>query len=136
MTPIEARDVIFGIFKTIWDTTGFEAIYPDKTGYLPTGEMPWARATIQHATGKQSSLSGSSGTKRFTETGIVTIQVFTPVGDGSTASYQLATLVRDAYRDALGPIVWFRDVQIHEVGISGASFQNNVLATFSYDEVR
>jgi hypothetical protein len=136
MTPEEAVDGILGIFKRAWDTTGHPAFYDDKTGEIPTSDVPWARATIQHATGQQSSLAGSSGTKRFTETGTLFVQVFTPVGDGSTACYRLATLVRDAYRDARDGELWFRNVQLNEIGISGAFRQINVTATFSYDEVR
>lgn len=134
MTPEEAVDVMLGIFKTAWDPR--PALYDDKTGEIPPSETPWARATIQHATGGQSSLSGASGTKRHTEKGTVFVQVFTPVGDGSTACYQLAKLVRDAFRDARDANVWFRNVFLTEIGISGAFRQINVQATFSYDEVR
>ena len=136
MTPEQAIDVILGVFKQAWDTTGYIALYDDLEGEKPPSETPWARATIQHATGGQSSLAGASGMKRFTETGTVFIQVFTPVGDGSTGCYQLAKLVRDAYRDAKHPEVWFRNVSLQEVGTNGAFFQINVKATFSYDEVR
>ncbi len=134
MTPEEAVDVMLDIFKAAWDPR--PALYDDKTGEIPTSETPWARATIQHATGGQSSLSGASGTKRHTEKGTVFVQVFTPVGDGSTACYQLAKLVRDAFRDARDANVWFRNVFLTEIGISGAFRQINVQATFSYDEVR
>lgn len=136
LTPLEARDVIFGIFKAVWDDTGYAAHYSDKTGEIGTSEAPWARATLQHTTGVQSSLTGASGTKRFTETGLVFVQVFAPVGDGSTRCYELAQLVRNAYRDARHPEVWFRNVHLEEVGTRGAFDQINVISTFSYDEVR
>lgn len=136
LTTLEARDVILGIFKTAWDTTGYAAHYSDKTGEIGTSEAPWARATLQHTTGNQSSLAGASGTKRFTETGLLFVQVFAPVGDGSTRCYELAQLVRNAFRDARHPEVWFRNVHLEEVGISGVFQQINVISTFSYDEVR
>ena len=136
LTALEARDVILGIFKAAWDGTGYIAQYNDKTGEIGTSEAPWARATLQHTTGSQSSLTGASGTKRFTETGLVFIQVFAPVGDGSTRCYELAQLVKNAYRDARHLEVWFRNVHLEEVGISGAFDQINVISTFSYDEVR
>lgn len=136
MTPEQAVDAILDIFKAAWDLTGHIAIYDDKPGEIPPSETPWARVTIKHATGGQSSLSGASGTKRFTERGNLFVQIFTPVGDGSTACYQLAKLVRDAYRDARDPDVWFRNVFLEEIGISGAFRQTNVRATFTYDEVR
>lgn len=135
LTPLQARDIIFRVFKTAWDTTGYSAVWDDKNGEKPTSEEPWARATIQHAIGGQASLAGASGTRRYTEEGTLFVQVFAPVGDGSTECYELATLVRNAYRDAKES-VWFRDVRIEEQGTSGAFTQINVMATFSYDEVR
>ena len=136
LTTLQARDVILGIFKDAWDATGYNAFYDDKTGQIGASENPWARATLQHVTGGQSSLSGASGTKRFTEIGNVFVQVFAPVGDGSTRCYELAQLVRNAFRDSRHAEVWFKNVHLEEVGVSGAFDQINVIATFSYDEVR
>lgn len=133
MTPEEAEDIILGIFKTAWDPR--PAVYDDDPGNIPTGEVVWARATIRHATGRQSSLAGAIGTRRFTDEGTVFVQVFAPVGDGSTACMAAAREVQNAYRDARSR-VWFRDVRLNEVGASGAFYQINVLATFSYDDVR
>ena len=133
MTPNEAVDIIFGIFKAVWDPR--PAIYSDVGGKIPTSEGVWARATIRHAVGSQSSLGGI-GSRKFTDKGTVIVQVFAPVGDGSTACYEAARLVQNAYRDARNPSVWFRDVRMNEIGASGAFEQINVLATFSYDDVR
>ncbi len=136
MNPLEAIDTVFGIVKAAWDQTGFKMLYDDKTGEIPTNEAPWARATIQHVAGRQSSLSDQSGTKRHTETGLLTVQVFAPVGDGSTRCYELATLLRNALREVRHSEVWFRNVYFNEIGTDGAFRQINVLATFSYDDVR
>ncbi len=136
MTSEEAVDVIFGIFKDVWDLTGFDAVYDDKPGQKPVTETVWARATVQHSTGRQSSLAGALATRRYTETGTVTVQVFAPIGAGRTECYQAAERVRDAYRDARNPEVWFRNARIVEAGSEGAFTQINVLATFSYDQVR
>lgn len=133
MTPNEARDIILGIFKDVWDPR--PAIYDDVGGKIPTSEGAWARATIRHANGNQASLGGI-GSRRFREEGTVIVQVFAPVGDGSTACYEAARLVQNAFRDARDPVVWFRDVRMNEIGSSGSFEQINVLATFSYDDVR
>ena len=137
MTPAEAKDVILGIFKTVWDTpTPRIAVYSDLPGTKPASNVVWARAIVQHAEGRQSSLAGVSGTRRFTDEGTFFIQVFAPVGDGSTACLAAAREVQDAYRDAKHPNVWFRDVKLREVGADGTFYQINVSGTFSYDEVR
>lgn len=134
MTPLQARDRILSIFKSVWDPRA--AVYNDVAGKIPTSESVWARATIRHATGSQTTLASDNGTRRFSDQGTVIVQVFAPVGDGSTACYEAAREVQDAYRDAKDPDVWFRDVQLKEVGSDGAFEQINVSATFSYDDVR
>lgn len=136
MTFDEARDIILGFFKAAWDPKGFPAVWTDVPGSAPTSETVWARATIRHATGRQASLSDDQGAKRWSRTGTVYIQVFAPVGDGSKAGYDAAQLVVDAFQAARHPNVWFRDVRMSEAGTSGAFEQLNVLATFSYDDVR
>jgi hypothetical protein len=136
MTFDEARDIILGFFKAAWDPTGFPAVYTDVPGSVPTSETVWARATIRHATGNQGSLAGDQATRRWNRTGTVFIQVFAPVGDGSKAGYDAAQLVVNAFQAARHPNVWFRDVRMNEAGTSGAFEQLNVLATFSYDDVR
>jgi hypothetical protein len=133
MTPIEARDIILGIFKAVWDPR--LALYTDVPGQVPTGEVVWARATIKHATGRQTSLGGPAG-KKYTDRGTVFVQVFAPVGDGSTACYAAAQEVRNAFRDANHPDVWFTNARLNEVGSAGGFDQINVTATFSYDDVR
>ena len=136
MTPAQAVDVILGVFKAAWDGTGFPAVYDDVPGKKPTSETVWARATVRHATGNQSSIGGDVGSRRYTSRGTVFVQIFAPVGDGSTACYAAAQLVLNAYRDARNPDVWFTEQRMREVGSDGAFEQINVLATFSYDDVR
>jgi len=136
MTFDEARDIILGVFKAAWDPTGFPAVWTDLPGSAPTSETVWARATIRHATGAQASLAGENGARRWARTGTVYIQVFAPVGDGSKAGYEAAQIVVNAFQASRHENVWFRDVRMNELGTSGAFEQLNVLATFSYDDVR
>lgn len=141
MNYIQARDVIYKVFKDAWDLLGtppgsYPAIYPDLPGEPPTSETVWARVTIRHADGKQASLAGENGARRWNRVGVLFIQVFAPVGDGLTAAYTAAQAVGDAYQAARGLDVWFRNIRVNEVGASGAFEQVNVLVDFSYDDVR
>ena len=134
MTPLQARAQILATFKAAWDTTGLPCDYDDG-GATPPANSAWARVTLRHATGGQSSLSGADGTKRWTQTGTVIAQVFAPIGDGKKKAYELAELVVNAYRDARGS-VWYRNPHLKEAGRDGAFNQINVYVTFEYDETR
>lgn len=136
MTPLEARDIIFNVFKTVWDATGFIAVYDDVPSTPPNTDTSWARVTMQHFSGRQASLAGELGARRWENRGLVTAQIFAPIGDGKTQVYTLSELVRNGYRDAKNLSVWFRDPRINEVGNDGAWEQINVLVNFEYDDVR
>jgi len=140
-TPNQAKDQMLKVFKDVWDILNFPAVYSDTAeppgagGTAPSVNV-WARATIRHADGFQSSLTGPlEGNKRFTNTGTIYIQVFSQVGKGDTTAYDAADAVALAYRNSRNLDVWFRRVRINEVGARGAFEQVNVLINFSYDRV-
>ena len=138
----DARDHMLKPFKEVWDILGHPVVY---TSVKPTeqasgGDAPsapvWARVTIRHADGFQSSLTGPlEEVKRNTNIGTLHIQVFGELGDGSTAAYDAAGAIAKAYRKSRNNPVWFRRVRINEIGTKGPYDQINVLADFSYDQV-
>lgn len=137
LTAAQARDLILGVFKSAWDLTGFPATYTDVAGSVPNSETVWARVTIRHSTGKQSSLIGGlgvSGVTRYTNRGFVWVQVFAPAGDGSVAGYGASQAVLSAYRKASNEVL-FRDVALNEAGTDGAFERFDVKAFFEYDTV-
>ena len=133
----EARDQILKVFADAWGTTGYPARYSDAADSVPTTKTIWARATLQHADGGQASLSGPiNGCVRHERIGTVFVQIFAPVGDGLTAAYDAAQIVANAFEHARNLNAWFRRVRINEVGTNGGFEQINVLADFTYDDVR
>lgn len=134
MTADQARDEILAVFKAAWDTTGYGAVYQDVTGKPPSEEEPWARVILRHADGGQTGF-GSTNEKKFTDSGLLVVQVFTPLGDGLTKSYELARIVQLAFSKAHGS-VWYRNQRINEVGKDGSYQQTNVLINFSYSDQR
>jgi len=141
LTRREAITEILALFKTVWDTTGHGARVKydnvGKSSLPPSGTDPWARVALRHTTAGQASLSGSLGTQRFERKGVLAIQIFEPSGKGLSGATDLPKIVQDAYegvRTANG--VWFRDVVVNEIGVSGDFFQTNVVALFEYDEVK
>lgn len=115
-------------------------IWDDTRRDIPGEENPpatWARVTVRHLTSEQASLSDEAGVRRYTRRGQVTVQIFTPQGDGLVAADTIASAIQDAFLGVSTPNgVWFRSVRTNEVGIDGPWFQTNVLAEFQYDEVR
>lgn len=140
-TPNQAKDQILKVFKDAWDVLGHPAVYSDTANPAdPGGSAPsasvWARATIRHVDGFQSSLTGpTEGKKRFTNVGTVFIQIFVSPGQGDTVAYDAAEVVASAYRNSRDIDVWFTRVRINEVGARGSFEQVNVLINFSYDSV-
>lgn len=136
-TRTEARDDIMELVNDAWTPTTWQIQWPDKPADVPTTPDPWARAVMKHASGTQASLAGDTGQRRWTRTGVLTIQVFTPAGEGLSRSDVLSTILVDALEGASTPHgVWFREVRAQEIGPDGDWYQVNVMAVFEYDEVK
>lgn len=142
LTYSEARDEIHTLFKTAWDAgaeTGCQPVlYADSKTTVPktvdTDSNPdvWARITVQHTGGNQATLGGNRCFNRF---GVVTVQVFTPIGTGLSIGDNVYKIVVDAYEGKTTPGgVWFRNVAVNEVGPEGEWFQTNIIADFEYEE--
>jgi len=132
-----ANDEILAFFATAWTPTGLLALYENVAGAKPTAQVSWAKVSLRHGGGRQSSLSGGLGTSRFDRTGIVTVQIFIPNGQGLSEGYELGKVVIDAFEGkATASHIWFRNAKITEVGPSDEWFQLNVTIEFSYDEIK
>ena len=126
LTTFEAVAEAFATFKVYWDTTGYDAVYPNKGTDMPTdtaspvAPAPYARLRVRHFPGDQA-LSGRP--RLYTETFTLTVEVRVPAGVGSKPAYDLAGAVKahfeDTGRTASG-CVWFRNARIQEIGEDGA----------------
>lgn len=134
MTYEEGRDAIYSIFLATWGDE-WPIAWSGIAAKPPCDNTPWAKVVLKHTDGRQATLAGEHGTRRFSRSGFVVISIFVPVGNGQTKAYQLAQLVSNAYEDARLD-VWFRNTRIKEQGVSGAFEQVDVLSDFSFDEVR
>lgn len=136
-TTLEARDIILGVFYGKWN--GLSASpgpvhFSAEAGEKPTTRVPWARVTLRHSDGPQTTLTGAIGDKRrYTQYGVLFIQLFTQIGEGETELYRIATEIRSAYNQARGLPVWFRNARLGEVGSRAMWEQLNVLVDFEYD---
>lgn len=142
-TPTVARDEMLALFKAAWDadpeSTGIPITWMNVVGTPPEAfdangnPQTWARATIMHTDGG----SANIGNTRFMRLGLVTVQIFTPSGQGLEKSDKLADVVLGAFEGQTTPSgVWFRGGTINEVGPSEAWHQTNVTLSFEYDQLR
>lgn len=141
----EATDDILTIFSDAWNADApnptlvdYPNIAPsDGVDLPPDSNLSWARVTIQHQAGRQSSLSGANNTQSYDRDGLLTVQIFTAAGSGLSEAHELAKIVADAYEGVASPKeVWFRNVRVNEVGSEGDWYQTNVLVDFTYTEVK
>lgn len=135
------RDAIAAMFKAAWEadtvSDDIEVRYDDRAVELPDSDVAWVRLNIQHSLGQQTTLGGENG-RRFTRSGVVTVQVFTPVGEGLVLNDALSKIAHEIFEGgstAQGSLL-FRNVTTREIGVDGAWFQTNVVAEFEYDVVR
>lgn len=132
----EAVDAIFSRFLTVWDAepSALRVLWQDDDGQDPPSDEGFARASIRHDSRQQGAL-GAGSTKRYTNTGLVTIQIFTLAGNGRVLSDQLADTAVSAFegQTAGDGTIWFRNTVASEVGISGQYLQVNVTSEFEYD---
>ncbi len=142
-TIAEARDEILSYFTTAWNTLGTPPLllYGDKHKDLPDN-APYARITVEHVTMGQRTLGGKistgGGGSRFNRTGLVTVQIFSPSGDGLTSQDTLVDFALDTLEgeETGSDRVEFRDVRANEVGEDGPWHHTNVVAEFRYDRVK
>ena len=136
-----------GVFENKYNTNFLETsdtgthyvvlAYEIRPSTLP-GKLP----TIQHNEFTQATLGGKPSQggagRRFRRNGVVTVQIFTPFGDGLTTSDPLVDLVIDALEgeETGSDRIEFKNVSANEVGHDGVWHQTNVTAEFEYDRVK
>ncbi|QKW95599.1 structural protein [Stenotrophomonas phage vB_SmaS-AXL_3] len=138
---IKVRDEAFGLISAAvvaYDPTVKLYWQGVPANDQPTSNDIWLRVSLQHVTGRQSSLAGEDGVRRWNRTGFISVQCFAPLARGSVqAATKLACVVRDALQGKqTASCVWFRNPRINEVGEDKDWFNVNATIDFDYDELR
>lgn len=143
LTLAQARDAVGLLINTAWIAAPASSAIPmlwdnvkgDKPGEdgTTTQAGPFARTTVRVTEAAQI----TQGRRRFQTTGTVTVQIFTPFGDGHTLGDELVQIVLDTLRGHVGGTdgLWFFDMAPAEIGIDGPWFQINVGASFRFQEL-
>lgn len=142
-TQRQARDAVMDRINTAWlasaTTQSLPIVWDDvdgsKPGYDTDGKaVAWARVTMRHQAGSQETMA-NVGQRRYAATGLVTVQIFTPIGDGLVLSDAICAVVKSMFRARPRPQpVWFRDITPTEIGPDGPWQNVNVSAVFQYQE--
>ena len=128
-------------FSTEWPQLRPSApVAYDNTAFDPTRDAldaggrnlaSWVRLTIIPGDGFQASL----GTPRvWRATGIVVVQVFSPLGEGDGSAYSLADDVAAIFRGVTVQGVVFRAPSLTHIGPDGAWYQINVATPFQVND--
>ena len=133
----QAYEDLCELVRAAWEPTEYTADWPNVAGYVPPEDEPWIRVSVRHAFGGQASLANHRSRRRWGREGTLWVQLFTPAGTGLLEAYRHAKIIMDALEGAdTEHHVWTRNVRVNEVGKSGAFNQLNILADFTYDEVK
>lgn len=148
-STLQVRDAIMGAFRAAWLASPTTSSIPlrwagvigdekpgEQTGGAPpeglAKALPWARASMVHLDGTQETFA-AVGQRRYLMSGIFTVQLFTPLGDGHALSDLIVAVVKSALRARYASF-WFNNVRQSEVGVDGPWFNVNVDADFFYQE--
>lgn len=137
---LTARDDVMALLAPAIATLGDVVVQWQGVGSTdaPDGGKRWMRITMNHTDGRQASLAGDTGARRWNRTGLVMVQCFAPLAKGSIKeAIRMAAAVQNALQGKASPnCVWFRNAQINEVGPDKFWYQVNMTAIFDYDETR
>lgn len=139
LTYTEARDEIMAKLKAAFDSVPISSVhYPDMAFTIPSGSVAWARVTYDVLGSNQASFSDGSTGRKWRRNGIIGIQLFYPLGGGSTDAWDAAKVVADAFEGKTTPGgVWFREILgPNAIGPSGGFSQVNMTIAFNYDEIK
>lgn len=137
-TQQQATDTVYGAFNTAWSVNPtFPVVWPNKKPDIDVMKQgnPWAFVRITHKPGRQTSLSGATGSKIWERKGQLTCEISIPTGGGTEQAYTLARLVELAFLGKTLDSVRFRSIQIKEGGMRGNWFLVTVTVDFEYDEI-
>lgn len=134
-TVEQARDEMNALLKDALGST--QIVWDDVPANVPNGPAPWARVTVRHNAGGQATLSRQAGLSRYNRTGTIYVNLFAMPGDGLRVLDPLTKMALDALEGKTTPSgIWLTQVRVRELGIVKGWYQVNVLANFSYDEIK
>lgn len=133
MKTVEAVSFITDVFLKGWPKK-----HPVSFTNIPAtkdGKCTWARLTINHSGGTQLTMADDQGCRKYENYGIITVQIFTPIGSSQITGLTLAENVLNAFRETSGAVM-FTNHGISDIGADGLFNQTQVNIDFNYTQTR
>lgn len=135
MTPSEARNAI--VSRYLVQYNGQFPIATDNLKFTsPNPPEKWVRVNVKFTEGNQSTLGGIDN-RKFLRTGMVFIQVFTPINTSTDENDTLANNSLDLFDGVRLGQLWLYNGRIQTIGSgSGEFYQQNVIVEFTFEDIR
>jgi len=108
------------------------------SGFLPTGEDWWARISFQSVLSEQGTFSENvvtSGSRRYTNSGLVYVQLFAPKrNDSFVLINKLSNAVQNIFRERTLNVNFYNSC-VKELASESGCLRYNVVAEFEFDEI-
>ena len=138
-TPNQAREIIYAAFAAVFGALDPEVPFAfDNEEFTPpdaSAGLSWVHLTVKEADSAQETL-GPVGGRRYQRTGVVAAQFYVPANGGTARADALVKVFRDTFEGVTLSGVYFLNCQVVELGIEGASWRVNALASFWFEETK
>lgn len=136
LTFEEAKDEVLAFFKEGWDTTSLAVVYEQVPADEPLDKnSPYAQIFFRLGYGRQSGFG--DGQKTYERNGSIQCEIRTPAGKGLSDSLPLVKVVVDSFEGKHTPGgVWFRTIDIQNLGQDGLFYVTSVMIYFKFNEVK
>lgn len=135
MTYDEAYDDLLSHFTRDWTEETVEVFYEALEEDRPANKEPFIVIKVANTGGGQRTLGKNN--RHFGRTGIVTIILYSPTGNGLSESNRLANVAVNSFEGkSTENGIWFKNVRLSEGGRDGIYIVNQVFAEFDYSVIK
>lgn len=133
VTLAVAREAIYEKWATDWGATSPYVF--DNEKFDSPSSAAWVRVAVRHQTSTLECIGGT-GNNTYMRSGVVFVQVFTPVDQGTAEADSLSQAARAIFEGITlsSNAIRFNNVTIREIGADGSRYQINLECRFDYDE--
>ncbi len=134
MTESEIRNLIVSTYLTEFSSQFSIAI--DNIKFTPPNPpVKWVRISVKFNTGSQQTL-GEKPNRKFIHSGLIFIQVFTPINTGTDENDSLATESKNLLDGEHIQDLWMYNGRIETQPSDDQWYQQNVVIEFKFEDTR